>query len=40
MAVVFLENLRSELDACRPLIKELHDVYDIENAGEKIEELH
>ncbi|MBR1739813.1 MAG: peptide chain release factor 2 [Ruminococcus sp.] len=40
MAIVFLENLRSELEACRPAIKELHDVYDIENAGEKIEELH
>ena len=40
MAVVFLENLKSELDACRPFIKELHDVYDIENAAEKIEELH
>ena len=40
MAVVFLENLRSELEACRPMIKELHDVYDIENAAEKIEELH
>ena len=38
--MVFLENLRSELEACRPSIKELHDVYDIENSAEKIEELH
>lgn len=38
--MVFLENLKAELESCRPVIKELHDVYDIENCGEKIEELH
>ncbi len=38
--MVFLENLKSELESCRPIIKELHDVYDIDNCAEKIEELH
>ncbi len=38
--MVFLENLRSELEACRPAVKEIHDVYDIDNCAEKIEELH
>lgn len=38
--MVFLENLKSELEALRPMIKELHDVYDIDNCSEKIEELH
>ncbi len=37
--MVFLENLRSELEACRPKIQELHDVYDIENSKERILEL-
>ncbi len=35
----FLENLKSELEGCRPKIKELHDVYDIENSRERILEL-
>ena len=38
--MVFLENLRSELEAMRPMLRELHDVYDIDGLGEKIEELH
>ena len=38
--MIFLENLKSELEECRPVIKELHDVYDVENAKERIEELH
>ena len=38
--MVFLENLRSELEACRPAVKEIHDVYNIDNCAEKIEELH
>lgn len=38
--MVFLENLRSELEACRPAVKEIYDVYDIDNCAEKIEELH
>ncbi|MBQ3911871.1 MAG: peptide chain release factor 2 [Lachnospiraceae bacterium] len=37
--MVFLENLRSELESYRPKIKELHDVYDIENSRERILEL-
>lgn len=37
--MVFLENLRSELESFRPKIKELHDVYDIENSRERILEL-
>lgn len=38
--MVFLENLKAELEECRPIIKELHDVYDIEHTKERIEELH
>ena len=38
--MVFLENLKSELEALRPIIKELHDVYDIERSQERIAELH
>ncbi len=38
--MVFLENLRSQLTAMKPIIKELGDVYDIENSKERIEELH
>lgn len=38
--MVFLENLKSELESCRPKLHELHDVYDIDNCGEKIDELH
>lgn len=37
--MVFLENLKSELESYRPKIKELHDVYDIENSKERILEL-
>ncbi|SDA23644.1 peptide chain release factor 2 [Ruminococcus sp. YE71] len=37
--MVFLENLRSELESFRPKIQELHDVYDIENSKERILEL-
>ncbi len=37
--MVFLENLKSELESYRPKIKELHDVYDIENSRERILEL-
>ncbi len=37
--MVFLENLKSELEECRPKIKELHDVFDIENSKERILEL-
>ncbi len=37
--MVFLENLRSELESFRPRIKELHDVFDIENSRERILEL-
>ncbi|MBR1862646.1 MAG: peptide chain release factor 2 [Ruminococcus sp.] len=38
--MVFLENLRSELEACRPMIKDLYEAYGVEGLGEKIEELH
>ena len=38
--MVFLENLKSELEALRPVISELHDVYDIERSQERIAELH
>ncbi len=38
--MVFLENLKSELEALRPIISELHDVYDIERSQERIAELH
>ncbi|MGN1134425.1 MAG: peptide chain release factor 2, partial [Oscillospiraceae bacterium] len=37
--MVFLENLKSELEEYRPKIKELHDVFDIENSKERILEL-
>ncbi len=37
--MVFLENLKSELESFRPKIQELHDVYDIENSKERILEL-
>ncbi len=37
--MILLENLKSELESCRPKIKELHDVYDIENSRERILEL-
>lgn len=37
--MVFLENLKSELESYRPKIKELHDVFDIENSRERILEL-
>ena len=37
--MVFLENLRSELESYKPKIQELHDVYDIENSRERILEL-
>ncbi len=40
ITMIFLENLKSELEACKPVIKELHDVYNIENSMERIEELH
>ena len=39
IVMVFLENLRSELESYRPKIAELHDVYDIENSKERILEL-
>lgn len=38
--MIFLENLKSELEALRPIISELHDVYDIERSQERIAELH
>lgn len=37
--MVFLENLKSELESYRPKIKELHDVFNIENSRERILEL-
>ena len=37
--MVFLENLKSQLEIFRPKIKELHDVFDIENSKERILEL-
>ena len=37
--MVFLENLKSELEGCRPVIDELKDVYDIEHSKERLEEL-
>ena len=37
--MVFLENLKSELEALRHIISELHDVYDIERSQERIAEL-
>ena len=38
--MVFLENLRSKLESYKPKIKELHEVFDIENSKERVEELH
>ena len=37
--MVFLENLKSDLENCRPVIDELKDVYDIEHNKERLEEL-
>ncbi len=37
--MVFLENLKSQLESFRPKIKELHDVFNIENSKERILEL-
>ena len=37
--MIFLENLKSELEECKPVIAELRDVYDVENTAERIEEL-
>ena len=37
--MVFLENLKSQLESFRTKIKELHDVFDIENSKERILEL-
>ncbi len=37
--MVFLENLKSQLEGFRPKIAELHDVFDIENSRERILEL-
>ena len=37
--MVFLENLRSQLENCLPKIKELYEVFDIENSKERILEL-
>ena len=38
--MVFLENLKAELEKYKPQVEELYSVYDIENSKEKIEELH
>ncbi len=38
--MVFLENLRSKLESYKPKIKELAEVFDIENSKERVEELH
>ena len=38
--MVFLENLKSQLETLKPIIKDLHDAYDIERSKERIEELH
>ena len=38
--MVFLENLRSKLESYKPKIKELAEVFDIENSRERVEELH
>ena len=38
--MVFLENLRSKLESYKPKIKELSEVFDIENSKERVEELH
>lgn len=37
--MIFLENLKTDLESCRPDIKELHDVYNIESSKERIAEL-
>lgn len=37
--MLFLENLKSTLESYRPKIKELHDVFDIENSKERVLEL-
>ncbi len=38
--MIFLENLRSQLESYKPKIKELAEVFDIENSKERVEELH
>ena len=38
--MVFLENLKSQLESLKPIIQDLHDAYDIERSKERIEELH
>ncbi len=38
--MIFLENLRSRLESYKPKIKELYEVFDIENSKERVEELH
>ena len=38
--MIFLENLRSKLESYKPKIKELSEVFDIENSKERVEELH
>jgi len=38
--MIFLENLRSKLESYKPKIKELAEVFDIENSKERVEELH
>lgn len=37
--MIFLENLKTELESYRPKIKELYEVFDIENSKERILEL-
>ena len=38
--MVFLENLKSELEKYKPQVEEVYSVFDIENIKEKIDELH
>ncbi len=38
--MIFLENLKTELENYRPKIKELFEVFDIQNSKERILELH
>ena len=38
--MIFLENLRSKLESYKPKIKELSEVFDIENSKERVEVLH
>ncbi|MBR4555795.1 MAG: peptide chain release factor 2 [Ruminococcus sp.] len=38
--MIFLENLRSKLESYKPKIRELAEVFDIENSKERVEELH